>query len=1776
MPIDNSITVTSNSVTVTGYLTSFVATEGDLLIANGLSAEILQQDNSAKLTLKQPWPGPTAIEVTNWRIMKTAPYWHSTLAVAQRIIDLIQRLQAGMPFKVDAFGALTGRVQYNDQDRGFTYLATDVRPMQLFIKQSVTAGDWTAGIQLQGEPGEQGPPGPSTAVSASLSIGTIQTLPPGQNATASVTGTPPNQILNLGIPQGPPGENASGTGGGTAILPTISYTSSRQLVLTDGNKRIRMDMDANGTVTVPTNAAVAFPLDTEIQIFVAGQGDITVVPATGVSIIPNTDLTLTEPGSWLVLRKVGTNAWDSWGDRASGGGTTPPPTTTLTALSLSGSTVAENVPAGTIVGAIIGKTPGSTVSLVNDAGGRFSLNGTSIQTGSTSLDYETATSHNITIRETLSTATNTPKDTTLTITVQDVTEGTGATLALLTMSSTSVAEDVPVGTVVGAINGRTIGSTLSLLNNAGGKFALSGTNVITAALLDYETSAIHTIVVREALAGAQNTPRDTTFTIAVQDINEGGAATLSPLSLSSAVVDEGASAGSIVGTLTGTTTGSTISMSANGGGRFQLVGNAIRTTGSPTVDYEVSSNHIVTITEVLGSSANSPRDTTFRIAVAKVGATPILSALRLQPNTVPEGSPPGTIVGTVMDITSGSTLSLSSDAGGRFVVSGNMIRTGNVTTDYETATSHSISIVETLAGAQGSPRFTTVTVGVLDVVEGGVGNDTTPNDYNIPTVSGADLATVVTSEPVQITGITAATPISVNGMTYSKNGGAYTSTTGTVINNDIVTWRINSSSSYSTSVSGSTTVGGITKTFTVVTRSTTGIPAPGTIQIDEGMWKSTMPYDAAGGTTGTAVEVWPPALLTLDNQYFDRQVNGSIIFEAPVDGARTSGSNYARCELREILPDGSNEYEWTPETGGRLECTCAVLELPTQTVGSAGERAIIGQIHGPNDEPCRLYFYRDGHLEFADDKAGAGTSGTETLFQLKNASGQVSAIPLGDYFTYVIEMDRTGIRTTVLYNNVNYTAFSPLSNFWPGKLCYFKSGSYNAIGKVGTSAGQQGTGRARVQFQRIIRPKHPHVLGSGTGTTVNLGALALTNANVNENTAAGVTVGTIIGRTVGSTLTMINNAGGRFAIAGDAVVTGSVSTDYEAATSHVIQIRETLTGATNTPRDTSITIGVINLPEGTIALNVLTLSPNSIEQGAPQGTLVGTIQGVSPGSTLSLTDSAGGRFALSGMTLVAGSSPSSLTPADYQVTVRETLAGAVGSPKDTVLTVSVTDFVPALPVGFGFLEDGGNYVLDPAGQYVVAPTGTTTPPPSGTTSTVRNTTTATSATNLVSTLTVPITAPVTGNLLLACFCVHANAGTFTIPSGWTQVVVQSTTSVSGILCWRRATGSENSVTSSWGVAGAASGIVLEIPDATGTRRVAYKQTTSAIDDVGVNAISMQPTGTAAAPELAIAFGLVASFYSVSTASWTNGFTAHTVAAGNNLSGGIFPAVKTIATGGNTNTDFSFSGSAVQTMGFMVSFGTTVSGGGTPTDPTIPPFSAPTNFQWPTQVNPVTHDRDKETIWGARPAGSNPTLQDYGEWRVTCTRKSYSFASPDNNEIRIEVRSGDLYSEPDWTDPTTSERSELQCTLLPPVSAQSVMSWESRFEGSTNSATWFVIMQCFARGGSGGSPPLALTFESNDTLKLITRTTVGGNPLENYRYQFVPSRNTWYRFSVEWKYSISGAGYVRFYINDVLAWQGTNLNVGYSGQTSWEPTLGIYRHEASETQIHRFRNMRINW
>lgn len=267
-------------------------------------------------------------------------------------------------------------------------------------------------------------------------------------------------------------------------------------------------------------------------------------------------------------------------------------------------------------------------------------------------------------------------------------------------------------------------------------------------------------------------------------------------------------------------------------------------------------------------------------------------------------------------------------------------------------------------------------------------------------------------------------------------------------------------------------------------------------------------------------------------------------------------------------------------------------------------------------------------------------------------------------------------------------------------------------------------------------------------------------------------------------------------------------------------------------------------------------------------------------------------------------------------------------------------------------------------------------------------------------------------------------------------------------------------------------------------------------------------------------------------------------------------------------------------------GPRVKGGSFQSDNPPPPDplpALPAGYVWPEQVDPVTYDRSELMIWGDRWEGAQPEIFDKATWRSTHPRLAHSFSAV-GDEIIFEVRKGDRYGYPTpeggYTDPVGRERSEIQSTFLVPTSWNWAMGWEGTLEGPTNTAPWCVLMQSFSRnnGAGMGSPGFALTLEGDDTCHVIVRRGSSASPEEVYLANFQYNRGMPQEIWVEARASVIGDGFARVYLNGSTVIEAENINVGYTGQTHWEPTVGIYRQSPSgnETLRHKLKGMQVSW
>lgn len=90
------------------------------------------------------------------------------------------------------------------------------------------------------------------------------------------------------------------------LLETTEQTADYVLVLADANKVVSMNKSGTGTVTIPTNASVAFPVGSVVNVYNQSADDVTIAGDAGVTLRNGGDLAQYAEVS---LRKRATDEW---------------------------------------------------------------------------------------------------------------------------------------------------------------------------------------------------------------------------------------------------------------------------------------------------------------------------------------------------------------------------------------------------------------------------------------------------------------------------------------------------------------------------------------------------------------------------------------------------------------------------------------------------------------------------------------------------------------------------------------------------------------------------------------------------------------------------------------------------------------------------------------------------------------------------------------------------------------------------------------------------------------------------------------------------------------------------------------------------------------------------------------------------------------------------------------------------------------------------------------------------------------------------------------------------------------------------------------------------------------------------------------------------------------------------------------------------------------------------------------------------------------------------
>lgn len=203
-------------------------------------------------------------------------------------------------------------------------------------------------------------------------------------------------------------------------------------------------------------------------------------------------------------------------------------------------------------------------------------------------------------------------------------------------------------------------------------------------------------------------------------------------------------------------------------------------------------------------------------------------------------------------------------------------------------------------------------------------------------------------------------------------------------------------------------------------------------------WKLQLPIDVQGSFSGKATEV-----KTLTNyvhqNYFYTGNDGAMVLSAPVQGATTGGSNYARSELREM--NGTAKAEWSLQQGGHLSATLQVDAAPRHNDGTYG-KVVLGQVHGIDEELVRLV-WEDGRVYFANDMTMAGSA--DAHIELLDAQGWQPSVSLNETFTYDIDVSADRLVISVVADGQLYSASSSINDAWNDDRFYFKAGVYLGV-----------------------------------------------------------------------------------------------------------------------------------------------------------------------------------------------------------------------------------------------------------------------------------------------------------------------------------------------------------------------------------------------------------------------------------------------------------------------------------------------------------------------------------------------------------------------------------------------------------------------------------------------------------------------------------------------------------------------------------------------------------
>ena len=291
-------------------------------------------------------------------------------------------------------------------------------------------------------------------------------------------------------------------------------------------------------------------------------------------------------------------------------------------------------------------------------------------------------------------------------------------------------------------------------------------------------------------------------------------------------------------------------------------------------------------------------------------------------------------------------------------------------------------------------------------------------------------------------------------------------------------------------------------------------------------WKLQLPVNTNGVLSGTNLgvqEILTPQLVAgFTDDYFYSAADGAMTFWSPVTGATTSGTDYPRSELREMLNPNDTSVDWRGYGTHTLSASCQVLQVPNSG------KVCIGQIK-----------------EFS----GLGLPLVFLLYDNGTILGRVKMVSTDDTSNYTFTCANVGLSNNISYqvrmvNGLISIAVNGVTNSldvfqtdpaWATNTLYFKAGAY-CQDNVGTDL--EG---ARVAFYSLNVAHAPSItnqpassaVAPGGTATFTVGATDWTNmtyqwyfnaASLPGKTSASLAITNVSGANVGNYSVVVSDS----------------------------------------------------------------------------------------------------------------------------------------------------------------------------------------------------------------------------------------------------------------------------------------------------------------------------------------------------------------------------------------------------------------------------------------------------------------------------------------------------------------------------------------------------------------------------------------------------------------------------------------------------------------------------